>query len=71
MVFVVIFLYYLVYVYSVIGIFFFDDMGVVVIDGYGGSVDSCNDINGNVFVIDNIYYNNCYCYWEICSYYVY
>ncbi|HDL8008855.1 TPA: transferase, partial [Yersinia enterocolitica] len=60
--------HHLAHAYSAIGTSPFDDMGVVVIDGHGGSVDSCND---NVYATDNIHYNNRYRYWETCSYYVY
>ncbi|WP_174849895.1 carbamoyltransferase family protein [Yersinia artesiana] len=63
--------HHLAHAYSAIGTSPFEDMGVVVIDGHGGSVDNCNDINGNVYNTDNIHYNNRYRYWETCSYYVY
>lgn len=63
--------HHLAHAYSAVGTSPFDDMGVVVIDGHGGSADSCNDINGNISGADNIHYNNRYRYWETCSYYVY
>ncbi|ELY5184221.1 transferase [Yersinia enterocolitica] len=63
--------HHLAHAYSAIGTSPFDDMGVVVIDGHGGSIDSCNDINGDIYGTDNIHYNNRYRYWETCSYYVY
>jgi carbamoyltransferase len=61
--------HHLAHAYSAIGTSPFDDMGVVVIDGHGSSLDSCNDIIENIN--DSIHINNRYRYWETCSYYVY
>ncbi|WP_145561076.1 carbamoyltransferase [Yersinia bercovieri] len=63
--------HHLAHAYSAVGTSPFDDMGVVVIDGHGGSLDNCNDIVENIDSINNIHINNRYRYWEICSYYVY
>ncbi|CFQ49551.1 putative transferase [Yersinia frederiksenii] len=63
--------HHLAHAYSAIGTSPFDDMGVVVIDGHGGSLDNCNDLSENIHGTNNIHINNRYCYWETCSYYVY
>ncbi|CNH32245.1 carbamoyltransferase family protein [Yersinia pekkanenii] len=63
--------HHLAHAYSAVGTSPFDDMGVVVIDGHGGSLDSCNDAINNISGINNIHINNRYHYWETCSYYVY
>ncbi|MGL4487402.1 MAG: carbamoyltransferase family protein [Yersinia sp. (in: enterobacteria)] len=63
--------HHLAHAYSAIGTSPFDEMGVVVIDGHGDSLDNCHDITTNVLAPDNIHSNNRYRYWETCSYYVF
>ncbi|ATM97307.1 putative transferase [Yersinia frederiksenii] len=63
--------HHLAHAYSAIGTSPFDDMGIVVIDGHGGSLDNCNDLSEGVYGTNNIHINNRYRYWETCSYYVY
>ncbi|MFA3777336.1 carbamoyltransferase [Yersinia sp. 1652 StPb PI] len=63
--------HHLAHAYSAIGTSPFDDMGIVVIDGHGGSLDSCNDIVADIKGANSIHVNNRYRYWETCSYYVY
>lgn len=63
--------HHLAHAYSAVGTSPYDDIGVVVIDGHGGSVDSCNDMIANISGTDDIHLNNRYRYWETCSYYIY
>ena len=63
--------HHLAHAYSAIGTSPFDDMGIVVIDGHGGSLDSCNDMVEGIKGANSIHVNNRYRYWETCSYYVY
>lgn len=63
--------HHLAHAYSAVGTSPFDNMGVVVIDGHGGSLDSCNDLVDNIDGANNINIHQRYRYWETCSYYVY